>query len=321
MFCKWCGNSIQLTDKKCPTCGRETPPMSDCGGFYNLKHSNDGPTAPTTEKVIVKEVPHCAAVEKMEVKYIKERKAAKKHHTITIFCFIVVLLAIVCSTLLVLSVNNQMDELKEQIENIQIEVPTYPTAPSSEETTGEQEDDPPAESTQYCFTINTTVINGDPKEISNTYDFGNYAKSVKVTTITAEGENGQAFTVSYLLDEEASVDLNLKYVQEDTELLTIGVKCDTDLSFFYDQDFSYEWQYRSSIGNWTSADADIITVDDENYCLIVCTRDWLKNITIMKQPIELQCIVRIENKVGNSMQITVDGISVAADGTIINNNQ
>ena len=74
MFCKWCGNSIQLTDKNCPTCGRETPPMSDCGGIYNLKHSNSGPVAPTTEKVIVKEVPHCAAVEKMDIKYVKERK-------------------------------------------------------------------------------------------------------------------------------------------------------------------------------------------------------------------------------------------------------
>lgn len=102
MFCKWCGNSIQLTDKKCPACGRETPPMSDCGGLYNLKHSNDGPTAPTKEKVIVKEVPHCAAVEKMDAKYVKERKAAKKHHAITMSCFIVILLAIVCSALLIL---------------------------------------------------------------------------------------------------------------------------------------------------------------------------------------------------------------------------
>lgn len=123
MFCKWCGNSIQLTDKNCPTCGRETPPMSDCGGIYNLKHSNSGPVAPTTEKVIVKEVPHCAAVEKMDIKYVKERKAAKKHHAITMPCFFVVLLTIVCSTLLLLRANMQLGELKEKIDNIQIEIP------------------------------------------------------------------------------------------------------------------------------------------------------------------------------------------------------
>lgn len=319
MFCKWCGKSIQLTDKKCPTCGRETPPMSDCGGFYNLKHSNGGTVAPTAEKVIVKEVPHCAAVEKMEVKYVKERKAAKKHHATTMLCFIVVLLAIVCSALLVLSVNNQMDEIKEQIDNIRIEMPTYPIEANLDEPTESQVDDPSVESTQYCFRIDTTVINGDPKEVSNTYDFGDYAKSAKVTISAAEGKNGQVFTVSYTLNEQASVDMNVKYVQENAELLTIGVMCETDLSFFNNQDFSYEWQYRSSIGNWTSVDADIITVDDENYCHIACTTDWLKNITIMKQPIELKCIIRIENEAGDSMQITVDGISVAADGAIINN--
>lgn len=321
MFCKWCGNGIQLTDKKCPNCGRETPPMSDCGGFYNLKHSNSGPVAPTTEKVIVKEVPHCAAVEKMDAKYVKERKAAKKHHAITMSCFIVVLLTIVCSALLLLRANKQLGELKEKIDNIQIEMPTYPTEAPLDKPNDEQEVDLPEESTQYSFTINTTVVNGDSKEISNTYDFGNYAKSVKVTTTSAQGENSQAFAVSYFLDEEAYVNLNLKYVQEDAGLVTIGMNCDTDLSFFGDQKFSYEWQYRSSIGNWTLADADILTVDDENYCLIACTTDWLKNITIMKQPVELMCIIRIENESGDSIQITVDGISVAADGAIINNNQ
>ena len=200
MFCKWCGNGIQLTDKKCPNCGRETPPMSDCGGFYNLKHSNDGPTAPTAEKVIVKKVPHCAAVEKMEVKYIKERKAAKKHHTITMFCFIVLLLAIVSSALLILSVSNQLDELKKQIET-----PACPTEAPLDKSNEEKETDPPEESTQPSFTIpsftiNMTVVNGETMESSNTYDFGDYAESAKATTSAAEGENGQVFAVSYTLN-------------------------------------------------------------------------------------------------------------------------
>ena len=321
MFCKWCGNSIQLTDKKCPACGRETPPMSDCGGLYNLKHSNDGPTAPTKEKVIVKEVPHCAAVEKMEAKYAKERKAAKKHHAITMFCLITVLLVTVCSVLLVLRVNNRMSVLKEQIDNIQIEIPSYPTEAPLDKPNDEQETDPPEESTQYSFTINTTVVNGDPNEISNTYDFGNYTKSVKVTTTTAANENGQTFTVSYLLDDEASVDLNLKYTQKEIKPFTISVNCDTDLSFFNNQVFSYEWQYRSSVGNWTVVDADMITIDDENFCCIECTTDWLKNTTIMKQPIELRCVIQIRNESGDSMEITAAGITVAADDTGVSNNQ
>lgn len=312
MFCKWCGNGIQLTDKKCPNCGRETPPMSDCGGFYNLKHSNDGPTVPTKEKVVVKEVPHCAAVEKMDAKYVKERKAAKKHHAITMSCFIVILLAIVCSALLILSVSNQLGELKEQIDNIQIEIPTYPTEAPLDKPNDEQETDPPEESTQYSFTINTTVVNGDSKEISNTYDFGNYAKSVKVTTTSAQGENNQAFTVSYLLDEEAYVNLNLKYVQENAELLTIGMNCDTDLSFFNDQEFSYEWLYRTESGDWLSVDQKHITENDGYYSLL-CDEDLWSNLGEKEALKDIRCVIKIKDIKGNMMTITVDGCGLSQD--------
>lgn len=45
MFCKWCGNKIQPTDRSCKACGRETPAMSDCGGLYNLRYEAPAATA------------------------------------------------------------------------------------------------------------------------------------------------------------------------------------------------------------------------------------------------------------------------------------
>lgn len=36
MFCKWCGENLTSYDTKCKRCGREVPPLSDCGGFYDL---------------------------------------------------------------------------------------------------------------------------------------------------------------------------------------------------------------------------------------------------------------------------------------------
>lgn len=36
MICKWCGAAVDAAMKKCPTCGREIPPLSDCGGFYRV---------------------------------------------------------------------------------------------------------------------------------------------------------------------------------------------------------------------------------------------------------------------------------------------
>lgn len=36
MICKWCGATIKVTNGKCQSCGRDIPPISDCGGFYNV---------------------------------------------------------------------------------------------------------------------------------------------------------------------------------------------------------------------------------------------------------------------------------------------
>lgn len=36
MICKWCGAKVDVRRSTCPVCGRETPPLSDCGGIYNL---------------------------------------------------------------------------------------------------------------------------------------------------------------------------------------------------------------------------------------------------------------------------------------------
>ena len=36
MICKWCGATIDVTEGKCPDCGKAIPVLSDCGGFYDV---------------------------------------------------------------------------------------------------------------------------------------------------------------------------------------------------------------------------------------------------------------------------------------------
>ena len=57
MFCKWCGKTIQTTDKSCPSCGRETPPLSDCGGFYDLRRPWEGGALPQESEPRISENP------------------------------------------------------------------------------------------------------------------------------------------------------------------------------------------------------------------------------------------------------------------------
>lgn len=46
MICKWCGATIDVTKGKCPDCGRATPALSDCGGFYDIVPKATRPAVP-----------------------------------------------------------------------------------------------------------------------------------------------------------------------------------------------------------------------------------------------------------------------------------
>ncbi len=39
MICKWCGEAVDPSKGFCGKCGRELPPMSECGGFYQVMPS------------------------------------------------------------------------------------------------------------------------------------------------------------------------------------------------------------------------------------------------------------------------------------------
>ncbi len=42
MICKWCGARLSAGEVCCRTCGRDTPPMSECGGFTEFPGRNAG---------------------------------------------------------------------------------------------------------------------------------------------------------------------------------------------------------------------------------------------------------------------------------------
>lgn len=46
MICKWCGALLREGDMVCGRCGREIPPLSDCGGFFDLVPGARGGVAP-----------------------------------------------------------------------------------------------------------------------------------------------------------------------------------------------------------------------------------------------------------------------------------
>lgn len=308
MFCKWCGNDINPTDKNCAFCGRETPPMSNCGGFYNLKHGSVASVAvPKMEEKVSVVAPQCTVVEKMQTKYARDRKAARRHHRVTVICFLMVLAAIVCSALLVIRMGNQLTDIKEAIEK-------------SGEVKVSEEEGATAGPGEYTFKLAVNVENYEDNEIAAAFDLGKYGQQVQVITSVAEKKKEEQISVRYILDEDESLaDLVLVYTQDKSDNLSIGVKCSTDWSGFADREFICQWQYRSDKDTWVTIEESMIRKKNNGYSYFDCSPEWLEEVCVFRKPVELQCVIQIGNETGESMVITVHGIRISPEGRIVTN--
>lgn len=312
MFCKWCGNNLQPTDITCPSCGRETPPMSDCGGFYDLKHCNRTAPIPAPEPVPPKSivVPQCPVVEKMEPKYARDRKAAKSHHTVTLSCFAIVLVAIVFCGVLALRISANLDKVTALISNISPNLTINSEENDMKETAENPELTNSAVDIPYSITLGVTVKNAENVEIGTVFDFGDYAKTAKaITTITEDGA-GETIDVSYVLNEkEESIKLGITYGVDESAVVTIAVRCDTDMELFKDQTFTYSWQYFDKNQNWVDIRKELLD-ESKEYCSLYCNEEFWSTVSETEGTAELRCIISAVNEGGDTMTITMDGFAV-----------
>lgn len=129
MICKWCGATADVTKGTCPSCGKELPPLSDCGGFYDIvpeaarKASAPEPAvqewnAPSTEKNTTQ--PLVASAMPMQgepqVVQIRPRSGGRVLFVIPI---VLLLVAVLVVSLLLASANRENDELMVKIESLE----------------------------------------------------------------------------------------------------------------------------------------------------------------------------------------------------------
>lgn len=314
MFCKWCGTNIQFTDKKCPSCGRETPPMSDCGGFYNLKHSNSAPPTPPTPvspKPVL--VPQCPIVEKMEPKYTRDRKASKSHHTTTVVCFGVVVTAVILCVALLFNLYAKLNEVTEMLTYISDKLIVSTTKDDLEELPEDTGIDNSSENTSNIIALGVTIKNVENTEIGTTSDFGAYARTAKVITANSKVDKTEdSISVSWVISEkEEYINLDVMSKAEDSTA-TIGVKCETNVVLFEDTEFAYSWQYLNKDLRWIDISEDFL-ITEGGYNSITCAEEFWNTIGSEAGLAELRCIITVENENGDAITITVDGFTVSRD--------
>ena len=218
MFCKWCGKTIQITDVNCPNCGRETPPLSDCGGFYNLK-APDG-TIPQSKVNTVPEskVNTVPVVERI---YINDRKADKAHHKLTVIFFGVVSVLITISFVLgilaaakigdateqVVQIQKDMDAFEEILLEVSQTIETIPepsTIPVPEETIPEE--------TEPVKEPNAVTVTEEVSELGETVFVVLYQNDIE---LFADGEITYLWQYSKETDIWQNVDEDLCQLNED----------------------------------------------------------------------------------------------------------
>lgn len=313
MFCKWCGTNIQATDRKCPSCGRETPPMSDCGGLYNLKHSNYTPPAPPTPvspKPV--SVQQCPIVEKIEPKYTRDRKAAKSHHTTTVVCFGVVLASVILCVVLIFNLYAKLNEVTEMAAYISDKLIVNTAKDDLEELPEDTRIDNSSENTSNMIALDVTIKNVENTEIRTTSDFGAYARTAKVITANSKVDKTEdSISVSWVIGKtEEYISLDVMSKAEDSTA-TIGAKCETNVVLFEDAEFAYSWQYLKGLG-WVDISEDLL-ITESGYNSIPCAEEFWSATGSEAGLVELRCIITVKNENGDAITITVDGFNVSRE--------
>ena len=120
MICKWCGAVVSAVDKKCGRCGREIPPMSDCGGFYDLV-PNARAAAPAAAPMTAPVAPPAPNPEEL-ARRAAAKKKAEQMALIRLGVFALVALVIVIMLVVMIvkmsSLDKRLDALEQEMADL-----------------------------------------------------------------------------------------------------------------------------------------------------------------------------------------------------------
>lgn len=95
MICKWCGTAVDPAARSCSNCGHEIPPLSDCGGFYNIVPQATRQVAPPPEPLT--QNPPVADRQRTETNPSKRKGQRRKRNVLLpLLAFALVALGVFC---------------------------------------------------------------------------------------------------------------------------------------------------------------------------------------------------------------------------------
>lgn len=344
MFCKWCGNTIKTTDKKCSSCGRETPPLSECGGFYDLKRPWEAETPAAVPLSMGGDPGAQQEIHRLreENKTIRQ-EANQRQKTMTIICgalagafLIVLILWIVAlcgdepaAPAVLPGGNAQATTPAETQESTVPGGSSEPSIPA--ETTGSTE---PLEEPTESRVASVTLLKDKEIRVGGCDDFENtklldgngvtvtlyWAKAAEESNEQGKGEpetdrltetlqGGDQEAVPTALDRENADKLTLTATWHEKLEAAISLSCDsTAMTGFEKADISYLWQ-------WAEIPAPTAEGETEpavTWNIIETDAGELTKANLgenIKQ-LQLRCTVTLTNEAGETLTVELDGFLV-----------
>lgn len=328
MFCKWCGGKITSSDTKCGRCGREVPPLSDCGGFYDLvPGAKEGvkasPAAPAAEKQ-EKKVPVKTGADRQEP-VRKPRVDAKLKNQLVMGA--AAALALILILLLVIS--GRVNRNYRELQALKDSLAGAPVVESQNQASEPDAPDLKPEDTQP----QTSGTENDvaQEDITLTFRLMDTEEGPWVEGTADLGEEKDTL----VLNIQEREDVPHEAVRDWTQLVRFSLQSDllagcleirneygtqkgnVYMCFIPDKGDaltadSYQWQYRIGTGAWT----EIIDGDDSDKFLLLDEGSHLKfdlawiDRLLMDQTgqMELRCEMTFTDANGNTFTIVVEGI-------------
>lgn len=343
MFCKWCGEPTKAGQIKCRSCGRELPPISDCGGFYDLvtENSNDSPMP----KPVGQGTGANAKVS--HAPFPKKQKKRRLPNALFLLALLIVLLLIALTNVATnkkfSAMEAQNEKLIEQISALETKVQSLITQVATQEISNKNTTEQlaasqaPEESSEQPPVLSEKDISAefsfeDPHNgmsASANYDLKNVSVNVCSKLHTEAAANRKTYTAECSMNDTMAFIAELRqtqtgegltfYAHYDIQNLDLlGEKSEIQYAWQWRENEEADWEPLSEVNGWKEAVSDeAVYIDDcdRSSRLDVRSREEFAALLHCDMP-ELRCVITRENSDGGSLTIYIGALSVKAADNI-----
>lgn len=331
MICKWCGKPVNPGQKNCPACGREVPPLSECGGFHNVVPNWTPPVAGSfVTETPVQKLP---AADRSTASPSPKKRRPQPFHWLSLLLSLVALLLAIAVLTAVMSAKRDIRKIGEDLQShlnstgsLQASEDTLNTSnstdpePTSTQSTSDNTGPAPTSATDPDAThpevppvrepMTLDIICGPAEDVSASLKPLTHGTEYGFSVIKTE--DGFDF-ICRIGEEDNALQIHTSFVKHRVSgQYTLKASYTVDEKIFgseKDCENEFQWQYRvSENGNWKNCNTARV-VDGTLTIPQADLNDLLSN-GAEPENLEFRCEIHRITEDGELLTIILSGIQL-----------